>query len=89
MDLILPLKRKWFEQIKAGTKHFEYRLDNDYWRKRLVNRDYDNIIFTLGYPKKDDKSRRIIKPWFGYEMKEIIHEEWGNVPKKVFAIKIV
>lgn len=35
--------------------------------------DYDNIIFTLGYPKKDDKNRKIIKPWVGYEMKEIIH----------------
>ena len=89
MDLILPLKRKWFEQIKSGVKHFEYRLYNEYWKKRLVNRKYENIVFTLGYPERDDKSRRIVKPFAGYKIQEIIHEEWGNKQKKVFAIKIV
>jgi len=89
MDLILPLKRKWFEQIKAGTKHFEYRLENEYWRKRLVGETFDRIVFTLGYPKADDPEHRIIKPWAGYEIQVIKHEEWRGIPKKVFAIRIV
>lgn len=88
-DLILPLKRKWFEEIESGKKRFEYRLDTPYWRKRLVGKTYRNVIFTLGYPKKDDALRRISRPYAGYEMQEITHEEWGGLPQKVFAIKIV
>jgi len=89
MDLILPLKKKWFEEIKEGTKHFEYRLDTEYWRKRLVGKTFDNVIFTLGYPKSNDQNRRIIRPWAGYEMQNIIHEEWGEIQQRVFAIKII
>lgn len=88
MYLILPLKRKWFEQIKAGTKPEEYRLDNDYWRKRLVGKTFDCVILTLGYPKRDDHERRIVLPWRGYTMKTIQSEEWGNIPQRVFAIKL-
>ena len=88
MDLILPLKRKWFEQIKAKIKPEEYRLDNEYWRKRLIDKTFDRVILTLGYPKRDDMERRIILPWRGYEMKTIVSDEWQNIPKRVFAIKL-
>lgn len=81
-------KKKYFEQIKAGIKHFEYRLDNDYWKKRLVGKTFDNVVYTLGYPKADDFERRIIRPWAGFEIQDVIHEEWGNIPQRVFAIKI-
>ena len=33
--LILHLKKKWFEKIKAGEKTHEYRVCNDYWKKRI------------------------------------------------------
>jgi hypothetical protein len=88
VDLILPLKRKWFEQIKAGIKPFEFRLNNEYWQKRLIGKTYDKVIFTLGYPKRDDGERRIVKPWAGYEMQTVISEEWDNEPKDCFAIRI-
>lgn len=88
MDLMLPLKRKWFYQIKAGIKPFEFRLNNEYWQKRLVGKTYDKVIFTLGYPKRDDAERRIVKPWAGYEMQTVISEEWDNEPKDCFAIRI-
>ena len=88
MDLILPLKRKWFDQIKAGIKPFEFRLNNEYWQKRLIGKTYDKVIFTLGYPKRDDSERRIVKPWAGYEMQTVISEEWDNEPKDCFAIRI-
>ncbi len=88
MDLILPLKRKWFDQIKAGIKPFEFRLNNEYWQKRLIGKTYDKVIFTLGYPKRDDTERRIVKPWAGYEMQTVISEEWDNEPKDCFAIRI-
>ena len=88
MDLILHLKRKWFDQIKDGIKPFEFRLNNEYWQKRLIGKTYDKVIFTLGYPKRDDSERRIVKPWAGYEMQTVISEEWDNEPKDCFAIRI-
>ena len=42
--LYLPLKGKWFDLIKAGKKSFEYRLYNEYWKKRLIDRDYKTLI---------------------------------------------
>lgn len=86
--LTLPLKREYFEAIKDGSKTEEYRLWNDYWRKRLWSRDYDQIVLTLGYPKKDDHSRRLVRPWRGYEVKTITHEHFGVNPVRVFAIKV-
>lgn len=88
MDLILPLKRRWFEDIKAGRKPFEYRLNNAYWQKRLIGKNYERVIFTLGYPKRDDDSRRIVKPYLGYEMQTVVSEEWNNEPKDCFAIVV-
>lgn len=86
--LTLPLKREYFEAIKDGSKTEEYRLCTPYWRKRLVGRGYDQVVLTLGYPKKADDSRRISRPWKGYELKMITHELFGNSPKWVYAIKV-
>lgn len=87
-DLILPVRRKWFEQIKAGTKTEEYRRENPYWCKRLEGRTYNRVVITLGYPRRDDHSRRLVFPWNGYTMKVIESEEFGNIPLRVFAIKL-
>ena len=88
MTLHLPLKREYFDQIKAGTKEFEYRLYNKYWRSRIENKTFDKIVLTLGYPKRDDTSRRIERPWRGYEVKDVIHREFGESSLKVFAIRV-
>lgn len=88
MNLILPVKRKWFEQIKSGIKTEEYRLFNDYWHKRLFGKKFDKVIITLGYPTKDDNDRRLVFQYSGYTIKTIIHSEWENVPHTVFAIRL-
>jgi len=88
-DLRLAVKKKYFNQIKWGNKPDEYRADNEYWRKRLINRQYDNVIITLGYPKADDKERILIFPYTGYKMTHIAHEHFNNGKAfKVFAIKL-
>ena len=87
-DLVLPLKDIYFHQIKAGTKTEEFRLVTPYWRRRLEYRTYDRIVLTLGYPKRDDTARRLIRPWRGYRVTTITHPHFGPDPVQVFAINV-
>jgi hypothetical protein len=84
--LILPVKRLYFDQIQDGLKDEEYRLVTPFWTKRLENRSYDRIIVTLGYPAKEDDSKRLEFPWKGVQKKTI--EEFGPGKKEVFAIQL-
>jgi hypothetical protein len=88
--LVLPLKAEYFNAIKAGTKTEEYRLCTPYWQKRLYSPfgSYDQIILTLGYPKRDDHARRLVLPWRGYTIKTITHPHFGPMPVEVYAINV-
>jgi hypothetical protein len=88
MDLVLPLKREYFEQIKAGTKTEEYRIVSDYWRARLYLKKYKRIVLTLGYPKRTDTERRLVLPYKGYVVKQITHPHFGPAPVHVFALDV-
>lgn len=46
-DLHLNLKGEYFHAIRAGKKVEEYRLYNEYWRKRLEGREYERLIIKL------------------------------------------
>jgi len=74
--------RKWFDEILAGTKKFEYREIKPYWTRRLfVNgkvRDYDVIYFRNGYARDCLKMK--------VEFKGVEFGEFGG--KKVYAIKL-
>ncbi|EHL6434445.1 TPA: ASCH domain-containing protein [Escherichia coli O146] len=87
-NLQLAVKGEYFDAMIRGEKTEEYRLCNDYWINRLVNRKYDRLIITKGYPKRDDSSRRIDAPYDGYKIKTITHTHFGDKPVKVFAIKV-
>ncbi|API77984.1 RNA-binding protein (plasmid) [Ralstonia pseudosolanacearum] len=86
--LTIPVKGVYFDQIKAGTKPYEYRLTTAYEQKRLVGRTYDRIVLTRGYPKKDDTIRRLTLPWRGYQVDTITHPHFGAHPVVVFAIDV-
>lgn len=86
--LTLPLKAVYFHQIKAGTKPEEYRLCTPYWRKRLEGRVYDQIVLTLGYPKRGDTERHMVRPWRGYTVKTLKHSHFGPDPVTVYAINV-
>ena len=86
--LYLPLKREYFEAIRDGSKSEEYRLCTPHWRKRLDGQVYDQIVFTLGYPARDDHARRLALPWRGYTIKTITHPHFGPKPVEVFAIDV-
>lgn len=87
-NLQLALKSEYFDQIKNGEKHYEFRLYNDYWKKRLENKQYDKLIITKGYPSKDDLSKKLIFDYCGYEVQFITHKHFGEDEVKVFAIII-
>lgn len=87
-DLILPLKAEYFDAIRDGTKNEEFRLRNDYWRRRLLGRSFDRIVLTKGYPKRDDTSRRLVLPWRGYVYRTLTHPHFGPSPVEVFAINV-
>lgn len=84
-NLFLVLKKEYFDQISQGVKTEEYRQVTDYWQRRLKNRQYDKIIFQLGYSKN---APRIRCNYNGYEVKEICHPFFNNKKTEVFAIKL-
>lgn len=86
--LQLAVNGEYFDAMKSGEKTEEYRLMNPYWGRRIFGRDYDRLVITRGYPKKDDLSKRIDIPYDGYEIKTITHKHFGDQPVKVFAIKV-
>lgn len=86
--LTLPLKRDYFDAIRAGTKTEEYRLCTPHWRNRLEGCEYDQIVLTLGYPARADHSRRLVRAWRGCIIKTITHPHFGPDPVQVFAIDV-
>lgn len=87
-DLVLPLKAEYFNAIRSGEKVEEFRLCTEYWTRRLEHRHFDKIVLTLGYPKRGDHARRIIKPWRGFVTRTITHPHFGAEPVRVFAINV-
>jgi hypothetical protein len=86
--LTLALNGEYFDAIRDGSKLEEYRLDTPYWRKRLEGRPYVSIVLTRGYPKADDRARRLELPWKGYRKTTITHKHFGADPVEVFAIDV-
>lgn len=88
VDLVLPVKQIYFDDIKAGSKGEEFRLVTPYWSKRLIGKTFDRVIVTLGYPRADDMERRQIFPWQGYAKIRKTHPHFGPDEVEVFAIKL-
>lgn len=86
--LQVAVTKEYFDQIKAGSKTEEYRLANDYWKKRLQFKTFDRIVITLGYPKANDSSRRLEFAYNGWELKTITHKHFGPDPVEVFALRL-
>lgn len=87
-DLRINLKKIYFEEILNGQKTEEYRLCNEFWHKRLVGKRYEKVIICLGYPPKDDKSKILEFPYRGFNVRHIVHPEFGDNLVKVYAIPL-
>lgn len=86
--LVLHLNGEYFDQIKSGAKHEEYRLRTPYWKKRLENRVYSRIELFRGYPKHTERDKCLSLPWRGGSVKTITHPHFGHEPVEVYAINV-
>lgn len=86
--LTLHLKARWWHQIASGQKTVELRLQNDYWRKRLVGRQYDEIHLWQGYPPKTQTDKLLRRQWQLVAVETLQHEEFGPHPVNVFVIDV-
>jgi len=86
--LHIPMMTGYFLEIKSGRKKYEYREMTPRWKKLLEGREYDEIYLKRGYPRKDDFTRIVVRPWRGYEIQTIIHPHFGLYPVTVFAIRV-
>jgi hypothetical protein len=85
--LVLHLKREYWEAIRDGSKHEEYRLRTPYWERRLRNKEFSRVVLMLGYPRSGDDSRALHRKWTGCRETTITHPLLGEaVP--VFAIDV-
>lgn len=90
MEKILHLNvdAKYWNQVKSGEKIDEFRLVNDFWKKRLLNKDFDLIHYKLGYPSSSDYDKILIFEFDGIKEITITHEKFGKNPVNVFAISL-
>lgn len=86
-DLHLNLKGVYFDQIRAGTKLFEYRAKSTWW-KRLEGRQFERVFIKRGYPRAGDADKIIERPWRGFEVQTITHPHFGPDPIDVCAIRV-
>ncbi len=86
MKLHLHVKTEYFLAIKDGSKVDENRLVNDYWKKRLVGRNYDGVVIYNAY--KPGAENRLEFPWNRWSVRTITHRHFGDKPVDVFAIHL-
>lgn len=85
------LKTKWYRMIETGEKTEEYREHGPYWCQRIQPSpcpQYTHVQFSLGYPKKNDATRRMT-----FELKAIEYregrEEWGAEKGKKYLVEVL
>jgi len=79
--MILPIKKKWFDMIKAGIKKEEYRDVKPYYDSRFKGKLYIDIIFRNGYSKSSPQIKCTCRICLGNG-----REEWGAVPGKIYYV---
>lgn len=84
--LHLHVKTEYFNAVKDGSKLFEYRLANPYWKQRLYLRSYESIVYYNAY--KPGPENRIEMPWIGWKLEAITHPHFGSKPVEVYAIHV-
>lgn len=98
--LVLPIKKKWFDMIKAGEKLEEYREIKPYYKKRLLNyfehTNYGSFVAINPY----DEKQIILRNGYKKESPSLLclctlsrgtgKEEWGaEKGRRYYILKIL
>lgn len=87
--LHLHVKHIYFSQMRFGEKLWEYRLFNDYWKKRLIDREYEEAWVYDGYPKAGNEDKILKYSYLGFkELPVFRHVHFGPGVHHVFAIDL-
>lgn len=86
--LRLHVKKEYFKDIANNLKKEEYRLFNSYWKKRLLNKSFDEVHILLGYPSVNNLEKILKFPYYGFDVKKIVHKHFGEKEVEVFSIKL-
>lgn len=73
--LTLPMKKRYYDDIIAGTKKEEMRIANDYWLSRVKGKHFDVLEFKRGYPERGDLKRLA---WFRCNGIRFTNSHWLN-----------
>jgi len=84
----ISVNEKNFNEIKSGNKNFEFIFANKYWKKRIKNKKYSNLVIVSEQPKKIDSDHTLIMPYLGYEKQVIPRKLFDKNPVKFFVIRI-
>lgn len=83
--LVLPIKKKWFDMIKAGIKKEEYREIKPYYETRfnkLFKEEVEAVVtFRNGYSSNSPKIDCLVSLKIGKGK-----PEWGAEPNKNYYI---
>ena len=96
--IILPIKKKWFDMIRAGVKKEEYREIKPYWEKRFKTHFHWNCgrndIFEWHFAPEPQKI--LFRNGYGKDAPEMMalctiregtgKEEWGAEKDRVYYI---
>jgi hypothetical protein len=80
-DLILILKKRFYNEIKSGEKKWDYRIATPEWKSRLEGKEgeekaFNGILCKMGYPKKGDTEKELRRHWKGFVKMDIEDERF-------------
>ena len=94
-ELVLPIKRKWFDMILAGEKTEEYREIKPYWTKRFQT---IGLLDDSGKPT-NNKALVTFRNGYGKDVPEFESWvrlyicdgilEWGAEPKTMYYVLVI
>lgn len=95
--LLLSVTTGVFDEIHIGAKVQEYRQYNNFWKRRLIGKNFTHVAVVCGQNRAGKVQRTMVFEWCGYEVKTVRQGrgngaqggEGGCKAVEVFAVNLV
>lgn len=93
--MTLRLKRTWWQQLEAGVKTSEFRINSAHnraliWSSQLWTGHgrgvFDEIHFWLGYPARTELGKLLRFAWLETRYRVMVHPDLGGRRRGVWEI---